>query len=397
MRNISNPRHSGLVGPSDSEKSPWVLSPSDFAFLWDDCPRCFYLKVARRQPRPRSPFPSVFGKIDRAMKDCYLGERAEAAVDGMPPGSIGGGDRWVKSAPLLPPGSASTCLIRGRVDVLIDCDDGTKGVVDFKTTVPKADHLATYGRQLHAYAMALEHPSSGRPERVSSLGLLCFLPDTYEAEEGRAGLFGPVEWVELPRDDLGFAEFPGGGGHGARTGRPSRVRSRLPVVRPEGRDPCGGLSRVGGRGCRRCPARRFSTQQIQCDVYPGPDTVEKNSNAVHPSAIGLHYNWWCCQVTRRSEARQPGIIGEHRTQAPCPRRDSDRRRKAQRSFELEYAWTRRKTGEVGEPVGRAWATTPVSSLPAHHRTRASFSRRAFSVIGKLSAGMVVSRFGLMPR
>jgi PD-(D/E)XK nuclease superfamily len=113
----------------------------------------------------------------------------------------------VKSAPLLAPGRSKPCLIRGRVDVLVDCDDGTKGIVDFKTTVPKPDHIATYGRQLHAYAMALEHPSGGKPEVVSSLGLLCFLPDTYEAEKGRAGLYGDVQWIEIPRDDLGFAEF----------------------------------------------------------------------------------------------------------------------------------------------------------------------------------------------
>jgi hypothetical protein len=149
----------------------------------------------------------VFGRIDRAMKDFYLGERAEAAAPRMPEGVIGGGDRWVKSAPVLVPGSSRTCVIRGRVDVLVDCDDGTTGVVDFKTTVPRPDHLATYGRQLHAYAMALEHPSSGRPVQVSSLGLLCFLPDTYEALEGRAGLTGELQWIEVPRDDLAFAGF----------------------------------------------------------------------------------------------------------------------------------------------------------------------------------------------
>ena len=209
MANISKARPRGLTGLMDAKNQPWALSPSDFAFLWDDCPRCFYLKVATKQPRPRSPFPSVFGRIDRAMKDYYLGERSETLAEGMAAGVIGGGDQWVKSAPILPPGSMATCLIRGKVDVLIDCDDGTKGIVDFKTTVPKADHLATYGRQLHAYAMALEHPSSGRPVEVSSLGLLCFLPETYEAKGGVAGLFGPVQWIEVPRDDLGFAQFLG--------------------------------------------------------------------------------------------------------------------------------------------------------------------------------------------
>ena len=112
------------------------------------------------------------------MKEHYLGERAETVAEGMPAGVIGGGDRWVKSAPCAFRRAVALCIIRGRVDVLIDCDDGTKGIVDFKTTVPKPDHLAIYSRQLHAYAMALEHPLAGRPETVSSLGLLCFLPDS---------------------------------------------------------------------------------------------------------------------------------------------------------------------------------------------------------------------------
>jgi hypothetical protein len=191
-----------------AEKS-WMLSPSDFAFLWDDCPRCFYLKVVRKQPRPRSPFPSVFGRIDRAMKQHYLGERSETLAEGMPVGVIGRGDRWVKSVPLRPPGCSATCTIRGFVDVLIDCDDGSTGIVDFKTTVPKAEHLTTYSRQLHAYAVALEHPFSARATEVSSLGLLCFLPESYEAENGKAGLFGAVQWIDVPRDDQRFSEFLG--------------------------------------------------------------------------------------------------------------------------------------------------------------------------------------------
>jgi PD-(D/E)XK nuclease superfamily len=206
VANHTQPRPKALSGLKEDD-APWVLSPSDFAFLWDDCARCFYLKVARRTPRPSAPFPSVFGRIDRAMKDFYLGERAEVAVPGMPPGVIGSGDRWVKSAPLMLPASSKACVIRGRVDVLVDRDDGTTGVVDFKTTVPKPDHLATYGRQLHAYAMALEHPSSGMPAHVSSLGLLCFLPDTYKALDRRAGISGDLQWIEVSRDDVGFAQF----------------------------------------------------------------------------------------------------------------------------------------------------------------------------------------------
>jgi CRISPR/Cas system-associated exonuclease Cas4 (RecB family) len=125
----------------------------------------------------------------------------------MPAGVIGGGDRWVKSSPLAVPDSVHTSVIRGKVDVLVDCDDGSLGVIDFKTTVPKPDHIATYSRQLHAYAWALEHPASGPAASVSSLGLLCFLPDSYEASGDQAGLFGEVEWIEIPRDDEGFTRF----------------------------------------------------------------------------------------------------------------------------------------------------------------------------------------------
>ena len=207
MRKTSRSRPNEVSGLKRPKDAPWGLSPSDFAFLWDDCPRCFYRKVVRREPRPRTPFPSVFGRIDRAMKDFYLGERAESCARGMPAGVIGGGDRWVKSAPFAPPGSAGTGMIRGKVDVLVECDDGSLGVVDFKTTIPKPDHVATYSRQLHAYAWALEHPASGPAAVVSSLGLLCFLPDTYEAMGDQAGLYGNVEWIEVPRDDEAFVRF----------------------------------------------------------------------------------------------------------------------------------------------------------------------------------------------
>ena len=52
----------------------YTLSPSDLTFLWDECKRCFYLKVRENFRRPSAPFPSIFGLIDRLMKDIYLGE-----------------------------------------------------------------------------------------------------------------------------------------------------------------------------------------------------------------------------------------------------------------------------------------------------------------------------------
>jgi len=192
----------GLEGPR-----PWAVSPSDLTFLWEECPRCFYNKVALSQRRPATPFPKIFGAIDRAMKDFYLGERADLLALGAPAGVIGWPDRWVKSAPIALPSCGRPVVLRGRLDALVACDDGTDGVVDFKTALPSDAHVPLYGHQLHAYAWSLEQPASGCPTQVSALGLLCFAPDAFEAEGARAALCGDLVWIGVPRDDHGFEAF----------------------------------------------------------------------------------------------------------------------------------------------------------------------------------------------
>jgi hypothetical protein len=164
------------------------------------------MKVMRGQKRPRLPFPKVFGVIDRAMKACYLGQRTEMLDPDMPPGVISQADRWVESAGLNIPGSSVVSEIHGSLDALIHCDDGSVGVVDFKTAALNADLLGTYSRQLHAYAFALEQPGSGPPLQVSALGLLCFLPDAFTTGH-HAALTGQLKWLEIERDDTAFLRF----------------------------------------------------------------------------------------------------------------------------------------------------------------------------------------------
>jgi hypothetical protein len=186
-----------------------VFSPSDFAFLWDECRRCFYNKVALGLRRPSSPFPKVFGIIDRAMKDFYLGKRAEALAPGAPAGAIGSPDRWVKSAPILVPGSARPLILRGRLDAMVASDNGTAGVVEFKTAMPNDRHIPRYARQLHSYAWSLEHPVRGQSTEVSAMALLCFSPSTFGATGATAALLGELRWLDVPRDDRSFERFLG--------------------------------------------------------------------------------------------------------------------------------------------------------------------------------------------
>ncbi len=189
---------------------PYRLSPSDLTFLWDECPRCFYLKVKHDFRRPAVPFPAIFSTIDGLMKDFFRGQPTQALGAGLPPGQVLFASRRVQSAPIALPGHGETCVLAGFFDSLLAFDDGSYGIVDFKTAVPKAHHVAFYGRQLHAYAYALEHPAEGKLHLtpISRLGLLIVEPQEMARQaDGRIAYLGPLTWLEVPRDDAAFLNF----------------------------------------------------------------------------------------------------------------------------------------------------------------------------------------------
>lgn len=188
----------------------WKLSPSDFAFLWGECKRCFYLKNVVGFQRPRSIMPRIFNVIDAQMKDCFMKMRTEKIAPGMPPGVIEFGGQWVESSPIQIEGRSAACYLRGIFDTVVKFDDGTYGVLDFKTSEVKESHAFLYGRQLHAYAYALENPAPRKfgLAPVTRLGLLIFQPERFANEDGGKGLLaGGLTWMEIPRDDAAFLGF----------------------------------------------------------------------------------------------------------------------------------------------------------------------------------------------
>jgi PD-(D/E)XK nuclease superfamily len=188
---------------------PLKLAPSDLTFLWDECQRCFWLKIAGNFPRPRAPFPKIFSLLDAQTKTYFAGKRTDKIADGIKPGRVVFGDRWVRSSLIRVPGHANGVFIRGRFDTAIEFDDGTFGVVDFKTTDPKSSHIGLYARQLHACAFAAEDPAPGnlRLKPISQLGLLAIEPVAMTAVKGGVAYKGAPHWVEIPRDDAAFLDF----------------------------------------------------------------------------------------------------------------------------------------------------------------------------------------------
>ncbi len=186
------------------------LSPSDLTFLWSECPRCFYLKVVHNLRRPASPFPGIFTRIDRLMKDYFQEKSCAELTPLLPEGVVKTGDRWVKSTPIALPGHASTFYLTGKLDCLVEFTDGSYGVVDFKTSEAKPEHVAFYSRQLHAYAYALEYsaPNSLYLSPVSRLGLLTVEPVLMDRlHPGRIAYLGDVTWQECPKSYPDFLDF----------------------------------------------------------------------------------------------------------------------------------------------------------------------------------------------
>jgi len=191
---------------------PIKLSPSDLTFLWDECKRCFYLKYRHGITRPAAPFPGIFSKIDRLMKAYFAGRPSVEINPALPPGQVVYGEKWVESQPIQVPGHSLSCYIRGKFDTVIAFDDSSFGVVDFKTAEPRPEFIPFYGRQLHAYCLALEHAAVGKFSLtpVSRLGLLVVSPEAMMVTaSGEIAYLGGVTWIEVPRNDVEFLGFLG--------------------------------------------------------------------------------------------------------------------------------------------------------------------------------------------
>jgi hypothetical protein len=189
-------------------KRNWTLSPSEFGFLWQECRRCYFLKVTQKFTRPGT-FPKIFQAIDAQMRACFDGKRTEDVLPQLPPGKLDCNDQRVQSVPVRFNNRDSSLQIRGKLDALIRFDDGSAAVVDFKTTAVSGRNVETYSRQLSADAYALENPADGflALKPIKRLGLLIFEPRSFSSQATTASFAGTLSWVEIPIDHGIFLKF----------------------------------------------------------------------------------------------------------------------------------------------------------------------------------------------
>lgn len=181
----------------------YKLSPSDFAYLYEECKLCYCLKIKHGIYQPSMPMPGVFSAINTRLQGTLVGQNLQSLSKDLPDGRVIAQEGWVESEPV--PGTS--VFIKGKYDLLVKNPDGTHTLVDLKISQPGEDKIDKYKTQLTAYKFALEHPKTGEPIITTRLGLLLFYPDTVAFTAGTAKLDFPPHWLEVPVDMAGFLSF----------------------------------------------------------------------------------------------------------------------------------------------------------------------------------------------
>jgi CRISPR/Cas system-associated exonuclease Cas4 (RecB family) len=182
----------------------YKLSPSDFAYLYEECKLCYYLKVKEGIYQPSMPMPGVFGAINTRIQGSLVGKDLRTLSQGLPEGKVVMQEGWVDSK--VVPGTH--VYIKGKYDLLVYGREGHT-LVDLKISTPEVGKIDKYKTQLNAYKYALENPGRGKPVEITRMGLLVFYPNKVSYKDGEASLTFPPKWLEVPQDVDGFVKFAG--------------------------------------------------------------------------------------------------------------------------------------------------------------------------------------------
>ena len=185
------------------ENVKYKLSPSDFAYLFEECKCCYYLKIKHGIQRPQLPFPGVFSALNTRLQGTLVGKNLKELSELLPEGLVESQEGFVESEPVV----GTNLFIKGKYDLLVKQADGTYLIVDFKISDPTAEKIAKYQTQLQAYHYAFEHPAKGEAKQITKLGLIVMYPDRVKFAKGEAFLSFPPKWLEIEIKRDGFVSF----------------------------------------------------------------------------------------------------------------------------------------------------------------------------------------------
>jgi len=136
---------------------PYLFSPSEFAFGYSGCKRCYYdLKV--NDIRINFGFPTIFSKIDSIQKRFYHNKPSKYLnTNKVPEGIIKTDYSKLHKSEVLYDRKDRAFQLRGKIDAYIDHKDFFS-IIDFKVTNINEKKSLTYMTQLNSYAIMFEKP-----------------------------------------------------------------------------------------------------------------------------------------------------------------------------------------------------------------------------------------------
>jgi hypothetical protein len=99
----------------------YKLSPSDFAYLYEECKLCYCLKVRHGISQPHMPMPGIFSSINSLIQGNLVGKNLKELSKELPDGTVVTQEGWVDSE-VIPDTSV---YIKGKYDLLVKNPDGT--------------------------------------------------------------------------------------------------------------------------------------------------------------------------------------------------------------------------------------------------------------------------------
>ena len=181
------------------------LSPSDFAYLYEECKLCYWLKVKQGIFQPSMPMPGVFSAINTRIQSTFLKKNLQTLSKSLPEGTVVIQEGWVESIPV--PGT--NVYFKGKYDLLAKDKNGDYVLIDLKISQPGEDKIERYKTQLAAYKFALENPKEGKGIPISKMGLLVVYPEGVSFKDEKVFLEFPPKWMEVPYDGKAFFGFIG--------------------------------------------------------------------------------------------------------------------------------------------------------------------------------------------
>ncbi len=177
-------------------------SPSEFAFGFDGCRRCYYDKKVNGIEL-KVPFPGIFSKFDSLQKKFYHGKSSKYLSDSLDDGEIIGDFNKMLKSEIIYDLKDRPFTMSGKIDGYIKHKNSFT-IVDFKTTKISENKIDAYTTQLQSYALMLEKPNENslKLTPINRLGIFCFEPEGISKSNGKdCNIKMKTQWFEISRND----------------------------------------------------------------------------------------------------------------------------------------------------------------------------------------------------